>query len=409
MKCPNCGTENDGDAVFCKKCGTKIETQSDSEDISWVDKVDFTKGIDWGETDDQPEQKKEEQTIEVDLSQKKRAQMWEDLQRKKAMERLAEEQSADKAERKSSGPADKEKKAEPELDVMPGMKKRRPAAPAQPPKPEEEPEEPLYDDEDDYDFDEYDYQDEEKTDGGRPPVGLFAGIIGVVAAIIVLAIVLFNVFSSNGGGYVPAARPAANASSGTEAATEPTLASATEAAQTTEERTAEPQEATTTAPETTVAETTTEAETTEEETTVEETTEPETTEPEPEPVVQDGLTYHFRGGEAYVGKYTGDAAEIYVASEVNGYPVRYIDADAFSDCYSLQRLYIPEGVVEIGENALYNCTSLNQIVLPSTLTEIGQGAFDYCPAFTIIGQEGTFAQQFADLYHVNFVSGSDFE
>ena len=98
-----------------------------------------------------------------------------------------------------------------------------------------------------------------------------------------------------------------------------------------------------------------------------------------------------------------------MASEVNGYPVRYIDADAFSDCYSLQRLYIPEGVVEIGENALYNCTSLNQIVLPSTLTEIGQGAFDYCPAFTIIGQEGTFAQQFADLYHVNFVSGSDFE
>ena len=89
MKCPNCGTENDEDAVFCKKCGTKIEVQSDSEDISWVDKVDFTKGIDWDEKDEQPEQRKEEAVVEVDLSQKQRAQIWENLQKKESRGKAA--------------------------------------------------------------------------------------------------------------------------------------------------------------------------------------------------------------------------------------------------------------------------------------------------------------------------------
>lgn len=406
MKCPNCGTENDKDAVFCKKCGTRIETQSDGEDISWVDKVDFTKGIDWGETDEQPEPE-EEPVIEVDLSQKQRAQMWEDLQRKRAGGTpVSQEEAAGGSAQETPRKKKAEPKEEPELDVMPAVNRRRaePQMTREEDIPEEIPADVGYDDEEDYDFDEYDYQEEE-TDGGRPPVGILVGIVGVVAAIVVMAIILFNVFSNGGdkGKYVPATGGVQSTTSGAPETTETASQNETTREQTTEAQTTEEE---TTEEETTVPETT-EPETREEETTAPETTE-ETTQPDPDPVVQDGLTYQFRDGEAYVGKYTGEATEIYVASEVNGYPVRYIDADAFSDCYSLQKLYVPEGVVEIGENALYNCTSLSQIVLPSTLTKIGQGAFDYCPAFTIVGQEGTYAQQFADLYHVNFVAGSDF-
>ncbi len=376
MKCPNCGTENDGDAVFCKKCGTKIEVQSDSEDLSWVDKVDFTKGIDWDEKIDQPEQKKEEPVIEVDLSQKQRAQMWENLQRKKATEKQVQESLKENREDKN-------------LSLEKGKRKD--------PEPEE-----VFDDDDDYDFDEYDYEDDEENDDSKPPIGILVGIIGVVAAIVVLAIVLFNVFSNRNSGYIPSTRPVGSGS--TSADTSKVQEMTTEEATTAEETTTVEE---TTVEETTVEETTVE-ETTVEETTEEETTVEETTQPDPEPVVQDGLTYHFHNGEAYVGVYSGEATEIYVASEVNGYPVRYVDADAFRDCQNLKKLYIPEGVVEIGENALYNCTSLSQIVLPSTLTKIGQGAFDYCPAFTIVGQEGTYAQQFANLYHVNFVAGIEF-
>lgn len=399
MKCPNCGTENDGDAVFCKKCGTKIEVQSDSEDISWVDKVDFTKGIDWEEEEDQPEQKKEEPVIEVDLSQKQRAQMWEDLQRKKAEGKQAEE-PVYKEEDKSQEKRKNREEPEEELDVMPGVNRRYTQKVSQEPQKEAEIEDPY--DDDDYDFDEYDYQDEEEEDRGKPPVGIVVGIIGVVAAIVVLAIVLFNVFSNRGSGYIPSTRPVGSIEESGDQKTTP--ADTTEAVSTTEEATEEE----TTQEETTIEETTQEETTTIEETTMEETTVEETTQPDPEPIVQDGLTYRFQNGEAYVGDCADEITEVYVASEVNGYPVRYVDADAFRDCQNLRKLYIPEGVVEIGENALYNCTSLSQIVLPSTLTKIGQGAFDYCPPFTIVGQEGTFAQQFANLYHVNFVAGLEF-
>ena len=390
MKCPNCGTENDEDAVFCKKCGTKIEVQSDSEDISWVDKVDFTKGIDWDEKDEQPEQRKEEAVVEVDLSQKQRAQIWENLQKKKAEGKQLKDERKEEVE-----PED-----EPELDVIPGVNLRYAERPSS--ESEKETQQEEFFDDDEYDFEEYDYQDEDEEEHGKASIGIVVGIIGVVAAIVVLAIVLFNVFNNKNSGYVPSTRPVGTSSFGAD--------QETTAAATTEDisKTLETTEEETTQETTTIPETTVEESTTVEETTVEETTVEETTQPDPEPVIQDGLTYRFVNGEAYVGECASDVTEVYVASEVNGYPVRYVDADAFRDCQNLRKVYVPEGVVEIGENALYNCTSLTQIVLPSTLTKIGQGAFDYCPAFTIVGQEGTYAQQFANLYHVNFVSGIEF-
>ncbi len=384
MKCPNCGTDNDNDAVFCKKCGTRMETQNDKEDISWVDNVDFTEGIEWGDDTVQQEEK-EKPRIELDLNQKQRAQMWENIQRQRRQE----------AQRKAAG-----LDTEPDLDVMPGRNRGYDEEEI----PDDMPSDDLYgyDDDEDYDFDEYDYRDDD-GDGNRPPIGLFVGIIGVVAAIVVLAIVLFNVFSGGGTGYIPSTRPVGTGSAASDSSAQTTAAVTTTEAVTEESAT---QESTTEEP--TTEEPTTEEPTTEEPTTEEPTTEEPTTEPVPDPVVQDGITYRFDGDSARVSDYAGSASEVYIASEINGYPVRYVDAEAFSACYDLQNLYIPEGVVEIGENAFYDCTSLNQIVIPSTVTEIGQGAFDYCPAFTIVGQEGTYAQQFAGLYNVNFVVGSDF-
>ncbi len=42
-------------------------------------------------------------------------------------------------------------------------------------------------------------------------------------------------------------------------------------------------------------------------------------------------------------------------------PVTHIGASAFSKCYSLQEITIPESVVEIGNNAFYSCNSLKTV------------------------------------------------
>ena len=51
---------------------------------------------------------------------------------------------------------------------------------------------------------------------------------------------------------------------------------------------------------------------------------------------------------------------------------------AFSGCESLEEVYIPAFVTEIGEFAFSWCTSLKQVHIPDSVTEIGEHAFSYC-------------------------------
>ncbi|MGN0464895.1 MAG: leucine-rich repeat protein [Lachnospiraceae bacterium] len=47
----------------------------------------------------------------------------------------------------------------------------------------------------------------------------------------------------------------------------------------------------------------------------------------------------------------------------------------FSNCWTLESITIPEGVISIGEYAFYSCSSLYEIILPSTLKTIESYAF----------------------------------
>ena len=57
---------------------------------------------------------------------------------------------------------------------------------------------------------------------------------------------------------------------------------------------------------------------------------------------------------------------------------------AFSECYSLGSIDLPESVTSIGDRAFYYCSSLSSIVIPESLTSIGDYAFYYCSSLSSI-------------------------
>ena len=57
---------------------------------------------------------------------------------------------------------------------------------------------------------------------------------------------------------------------------------------------------------------------------------------------------------------------------------------AFSGCYSLTTVVIPNSVTNIGNNAFYRCSSLTSIEIPNSVRSIGNQAFFGCSSLTSV-------------------------
>ena len=57
---------------------------------------------------------------------------------------------------------------------------------------------------------------------------------------------------------------------------------------------------------------------------------------------------------------------------------------AFSDCYSLASIDIPNSVTTIGRRAFCYCASLTSVNIGESVTTIGDGAFLFCDAITSV-------------------------
>ena len=50
----------------------------------------------------------------------------------------------------------------------------------------------------------------------------------------------------------------------------------------------------------------------------------------------------------------------------------------FQYCYSIDKIYLPEGLTEIGNSSFQYCQSLANFTVPSTVTSILSAAFSHC-------------------------------
>ena len=64
--------------------------------------------------------------------------------------------------------------------------------------------------------------------------------------------------------------------------------------------------------------------------------------------------------------------------------VTSIGSSAFSDCYRLTSITVPDSVTSIGYKAFYNCTGLTSITIPNSVTSIGYKAFYNCTGLTSV-------------------------
>jgi len=75
--------------------------------------------------------------------------------------------------------------------------------------------------------------------------------------------------------------------------------------------------------------------------------------------------------------YTGERSELYIPDSYQGRPVLRIGDAAFTDNLTLEKVYIPASVVEIGKGAFMNCWELERLTISGS-AHIGESAFEGC-------------------------------
>jgi uncharacterized repeat protein (TIGR02543 family) len=88
--------------------------------------------------------------------------------------------------------------------------------------------------------------------------------------------------------------------------------------------------------------------------------------------------------------------------------VTYIGDSTFYACSSLENIEIPGSVTRMDTHAFADCVSLTRITVPASVTEMSGDAFENDSSVTIIGYEGSYAQQYAADNSIAFQLFSDY-
>ena len=104
-----------------------------------------------------------------------------------------------------------------------------------------------------------------------------------------------------------------------------------------------------------------------------------------------------------ITRYTGSGGAVTVPNTIDSLPVTVIGDGAFSDCYGLTGITIPNSVTRIGSQAFDWCFSLTNIIIPSSVTSIGYDAFSRCGlnSITVNTNNPVFSSLNGDLFNKN--------
>lgn len=83
-------------------------------------------------------------------------------------------------------------------------------------------------------------------------------------------------------------------------------------------------------------------------------------------------------GIYYAGPFLVGATDQFQYSFTIKAGTKWIGDNAFSNCFAIRSITIPESVISIGEYAFDGCSELTSIVIPDNVQEIGIGAFRNC-------------------------------
>ena len=100
-------------------------------------------------------------------------------------------------------------------------------------------------------------------------------------------------------------------------------------------------------------------------------------------VAQAQFTFTTNNGAISITGYTGQPTTLNIPSSTNGFPVISIGNGAFTHCYSLTSVTIPNTVTSIGDDAFYS-SGLTSVSIPNSVTNIGNFAFESCYGLTSV-------------------------
>ncbi|MBR3629142.1 MAG: leucine-rich repeat protein [Oscillospiraceae bacterium] len=89
--------------------------------------------------------------------------------------------------------------------------------------------------------------------------------------------------------------------------------------------------------------------------------------------------------------------------------VTEIGEQAFLGCDDLTSITVPDGVASIGDCTFLDCIHLEKVIIPDSVTSIEGTAFIRCDSATIYGNEGSYAQQYANENQIPFKLLSELE